>query len=278
MKKQGFTLMELILSIVLVTVMLVTMVGTLIKIRESYSIINQNIEARTYKALIAKVINEHFMNNGGVKKITCSSDTKCDLILGNNKFMILEILNNEVENEDVKDSSNNVVATRETQLSSIKYYGNDYNYTKTIKSTKLTYTNGHVITDGYSFKKINAVENSYSNVKNSNLKDTISDIVIQLSDTNYNIELYSNAKVDFDEFKRYYTLTYDNNGGYDCLKEIRKDGETWGPLCRPKTNQSGYSFLGWFNQPNKFGGGSSYTGKGVSGGKMGKMSYGKKGY
>jgi hypothetical protein len=33
--------------------------------------------------------------------------------------------------------------------------------------------------------------------------------------------------------------------------------------------------LGLFNQPNKFGGGSSYSGKGVSGG---KMSYGKKGY
>ena len=36
--------------------------------------------------------------------------------------------------------------------------------------------------------------------------------------------------------------------------------------------------LGLFNLPNKFGGGSSYSGKGVSGGKIGKMTYGKKGY
>ena len=89
MKKHGFTLIELILSIVLVTIIIVTMVGTLLKIRESYSIINQNIEARTYKALIAKVINEHFMKNGGVKNINCLSNTKCELLLGNNKTMTL---------------------------------------------------------------------------------------------------------------------------------------------------------------------------------------------
>ena len=41
MKKQGFTLVELILSIVLVSIIIVTMVGTLLKIRQSYSIINQ---------------------------------------------------------------------------------------------------------------------------------------------------------------------------------------------------------------------------------------------
>ena len=76
MKKQGFTLVELILSIVLVSIIIVTMVGTILKIRQSYSIINQNIEARTYKALIAKVINEHFIKNGGVKNINCLQKLK----------------------------------------------------------------------------------------------------------------------------------------------------------------------------------------------------------
>ena len=255
MKKHGFTLIELILSIVLVTIIIVTMVGTLLKIRESYSIINQNIEARTYKALIAKVINEHFMKNGGVKNINCLSNTKCELLLGNNKTMTLEIIENDIKTEEVKDSTNNVVATRKIQTSTLKYYGNQYNYLKTLKSVKTTYVNSDVIIDGYAFKKITSNVYEYINVKNSELKDTITNIIIETSDPNYNIELYSTAIVDKDEFKRLYTLTYNNNGGSGCYKTVAKDGEYWGttenPLCVPNVSPVGYSFYGWFNQPSR---------------------------
>ena len=252
MKKHGFTLIELILSIVLVTIIIVTMVGTLLKIRESYSIINQNIEARTYKALIAKVINEHFMKNGGIKNINCLSNTKCELLLGNNKTMTLEIIENDIKTEEVKDSTNNVVATRKIQTSTLKYYLNNYNYIKTFKLTNTTYVNGTVITDGYTFKKITSNVYEYINVKNSELKDTITNIIIETSDPNYNIELYSTAIVDKDDLKRLYTLTYDNNGGSGCYKTVAKDGEYWGttenPLCVPNVSPVGYSFYGWFNQ------------------------------
>ena len=255
MKKQGFTLVELILSIVLVSIIIVTMVGTLLKIRQSYSIINQNIEARTYKALIAKVINEHFIKNGGVKNINCSSNTKCELLLGNNKTMTLEIIENDIKTEEVKDSTNNVVATRKIQTSTLKYYGNQYNYLKTLKSVKTTYVNSDVIIDGYAFKKITSNVYEYINVKNSELKDTITNIIIETSDPNYNIELYSTAIVDKDEFKRLYTLTYNNNGGSGCYKTVAKDGEYWGttenPLCVPNVSPVGYSFYGWFNQPSR---------------------------
>ena len=255
MKKHGFTLIELILSIVLVTIIIVTMVGTLLKIRESYSIINQNIEARTYKALIAKVINEHFMKNGGVKNINCLSNTKCELLLGNNKTMTLEIIENDIKTEEVKDSTNNVVATRKIQTSTLKYYGNQYDYLKTLKSVKTTYVNSDVIIDGYAFKKITSNVYEYINVKNSELKDTITSIIIETSDPNYNIELYSTAIVDKDEFKRLYTLTYNNNGGSGCYKTVAKDGEYWGttenPLCIPNVSPVGYSFYGWFNQPSR---------------------------
>ncbi len=251
MKKQGFTLMELILSIVLVSIIIVTMVGTLLKIRESYSIINQNIEARTYKALVSKVINEHFMNNGGVKRIVCSSDKKCELILGNNKSMTLEIVNNIIDSEEVKDNSNNVVANREILISSLKYYGNNYEYVKSIKSVKTTYQNGTIMNDGYNFNSISFEKPyEYDNKNDSNLKDSIYRITILMSDPKYNMELYSTAKVDYEELKRLYVLTYDNRGGYDCYQTVALDNTPWGTLCRPKTNQEGYSFWGWFNQPS----------------------------
>ena len=254
MKKQGFTLMELILSIVLVSVIIITMIGTLLKIRESYSIINQNIQARTYKALVAKVINEHFIKNGGVKNITCVSDKKCEILLGNNKSMNLEIISNVLESKDITEGSNNVVR-RLVETSTIKYYGNNYNYLKTIKMAKLIYNDGNEIIDGYKFEKIlPPVIQKYENVNNTEEMleedkkyDTITNITIEMSDPKYNIELYSASIVDKDDL-RFYTLTYDNNNGYGCIKTIKKAGENWGPLCQPTSNRSGYSFWGWFTQ------------------------------
>ena len=94
MKKNGFTLIELIISITLVGVILISMIGTLIRLKQSYNIINEDIEARTYSAVISKVINEHFMKNNGVKSVTCT-DTACNITLGNNKAMLLELLTTE---------------------------------------------------------------------------------------------------------------------------------------------------------------------------------------
>lgn len=45
---------------------------------------------------------------------------------------------------------------------------------------------------------------------------------------------------------RTFTLTYDNNGGYDCYNTIsKKTGQTWGELCTP--HKDGHTFLGWYD-------------------------------
>lgn len=43
MNKKGFTLIEVIVSIVLVSVVLVSLMATLIKLRETYSVIHENM-------------------------------------------------------------------------------------------------------------------------------------------------------------------------------------------------------------------------------------------
>ena len=69
MTKKGFTLIELIVSIVLVGVILASMIGTLLSLKDTYSVINEDVEARTYSALISKTINEHIMKNNGIKSV-----------------------------------------------------------------------------------------------------------------------------------------------------------------------------------------------------------------
>ena len=46
MNKNGFTLVELIVSIVLVSIVLVSMTGTLVKLKETYNVVNEDADAR----------------------------------------------------------------------------------------------------------------------------------------------------------------------------------------------------------------------------------------
>ena len=72
MKRNGFTLIELIVSIVLVGAVLASMIGTLLSLKNTYSAINEDVEARTYSALISKTINEHIMKNNDGNEVTGS--------------------------------------------------------------------------------------------------------------------------------------------------------------------------------------------------------------
>ena len=57
MNKKGFTLIEVIVSIVLVSVVLVSMMATLLRLRDTYSIIHDNSDVIVYSSSIARVIN-----------------------------------------------------------------------------------------------------------------------------------------------------------------------------------------------------------------------------
>lgn len=246
MKKKGFTLIELMVSIVLVGIIMVSMIGTLLRLKDVYTSISENTEARTYSALVSKVLNEHFMKNNGIKKITCTSDTSCDIVLGNNKNMKLEI-SNFVVSQNTHTGADSNVATDINELSTLKYYGEGFSYFKTLKYMKRTYIGSNDIEKGYKFLKIDSSQKEYSSVQSSSLKDIFTTINIELNDPKYNVMLYSSSLVSSDTYLAMHTLSYDNNGGSGCLSKTVYDN-IWGSLCTP--TKAGFTFFGWFTQPN----------------------------
>ena len=64
MNKKGFTLIEVILSIVLVSVVLTSMLATLVKLRENYSIVNENTDALIYSSSVSRILNNDLSKNG----------------------------------------------------------------------------------------------------------------------------------------------------------------------------------------------------------------------
>ena len=130
MKKQGFTLMELIISIVLVGIVLASMIGTLLSLKNTYNVINDDIEAKTYSTLVSKVINEHIMENNGIKGYACLENT-CELTLGTNKTMKLEIVTATISTTTMRDNnSNDTIGSLIEKATTINYYGDGYSYYK----------------------------------------------------------------------------------------------------------------------------------------------------
>ncbi|MBQ6285920.1 MAG: InlB B-repeat-containing protein [Bacilli bacterium] len=256
MKKNGFTLIELIISIALVGIILASMIGTLISLKDTYGVINDDVEARTYSALISKVINDHLMKNNGIKSYYCE-DNICSITLGNNKDMVLKIDKTDVKLSDIKDSTTgNKIGTATEQVTTVKYYevNGNYSYYKTIKHYDKKYDNNDdSIELGYKFEKITEQSHAYDSKKDPGLKDYIVNITIEMNNPKYNIELYATSLVEEDEIEhkyRLYTLTYNSNGGSSCDSETKtvRDREKWGSLCIPRRPR--YGFKGWFIQPS----------------------------
>ncbi len=67
MNKKGFTLVELIVSIVLVSVVMVSMLMALVKLRENYSTVNENANALVYSNAASRIINNDILQNDGIK-------------------------------------------------------------------------------------------------------------------------------------------------------------------------------------------------------------------
>ena len=250
MTKKGFTLIELIVSIVLVGVILASMIGTLLSLKDTYSVINEDVEARTYSALISKTINEHVMKNNGIKSVTCAGNSKCVLKLGTNKIMTLEIVTADIKTTPMKDNNGgSTIGSIIERATTIEYYGEDYSYYKTLKNYDRHYNNGNKdVESGYRFTGITYTTSTYSNNTSAELLDYLANITIKLNNPKFNIEIYSSTQVDEVEEIRLYELTYNSNGGSTCPNnpKVGLDGRPWGTLCVPE--RPGYGFLGWFIQ------------------------------
>ena len=74
MNKKGFTMFEVIVSVVLISLILTPMLATLVRIRESYEIVYENTDALIFSSSISRIVNNDFEKNGGIRYIDCNYD------------------------------------------------------------------------------------------------------------------------------------------------------------------------------------------------------------
>ena len=92
MNKKGFTLIEVIVSIVLVSVVLTSMLASLVKLKTSYEVVSENTDALIFSSSLSRIINNDFDSNGGIRYIDCTYfGDVCDITLNNNEKRRLEI-------------------------------------------------------------------------------------------------------------------------------------------------------------------------------------------
>ena len=205
MNKNGFTLVELIVSIVLVSIVLVSMTGTLVKLKETYNVVNEDADARIYGATISKIINDDFLKNNGIRDISCSNDedmSSCEIVLGTNQKRTLEILRNTIPNdsETIYENGKNV-GTKKYEKTTLRYSDSTTGAVKTllIKTIELIVKsnnevdNNLVNTYGYKFSDLSVKTYKYENIDDYDKTDKITHIIIGLSDEKYNIDLYSSG-------------------------------------------------------------------------------------
>ena len=92
MNKKGFTLIEVIVSVVLVSVVLTSMLASLVKLKTSYEVVSENTDALVFSSSLARIINNDFTNNGGIRYIDCTYyGDVCDITLNNNEKRRIQI-------------------------------------------------------------------------------------------------------------------------------------------------------------------------------------------
>lgn len=205
MNKNGFTLVELIVSIVLVSIVLVSMTGTLVKLKQTYNIVNEDADARIYGATISKIINDDFLKNNGIRDISCSNDedmSSCEIVLGTNQKRTLEILRNTIPNdkETIYENGKNI-GTKTYEKTTLRYSDSTTGAVKTllIKTIELIVKsnnevdNNLVNTYGYKFTDLSVKTYKYKNIDDYDITDKITHIIIGLSNEKYNIDLYSSG-------------------------------------------------------------------------------------
>ena len=244
MNKKGFTLIEVIVSIVLVSVVLVSLMATLIKLRETYSVIHENSDVLVYASSISRVINNDIMDNNGIRYASCDMNgVTCDITLGNDQKRRLEIIEEEINHGRIKRTDKKE-ANHVTKNSTLKYSDttkeekaedgtidtskNKIIYIRTLALedyTEIIKENGREIegvhtTEGYNFYSITSDTSEIKKIKNNEIfVDVVTKLIVNIydgidvNDTKYNVTLYSAGKYSESEYigKRY-TIEFDLNG------------------------------------------------------------------
>lgn len=133
MKRNGFTLIELMVSIVLVTIVLASMSVALIKLKDTYNKTNDKTDIDIVSSSITRVIGNDIADNGGIRQAIKIDDTTLELFLKNGKRRTIKIenldgykteclYNNNVD-EPTSGASDNSdsLGTRRIDKSTLKY-------------------------------------------------------------------------------------------------------------------------------------------------------------
>ena len=217
MNKKGFTLIEVIISVVLVSVVLISLLATLVKLRETYTIIHENTDVLVYSSSITRVINNDFIENNGIRYISCNAEgSLCDMIMGNDEKRQLEIRRDtttrtEKAKTEAGKSENVTIEDIKTSLkysNTTKYNktGNESDkeliYIRTLELEKATNeTTKITTTDGYNFTLMEKEQQKYKK-SGTNLVDVVTTIKIKLDDgkstelSQYDIVLYASGRYD----------------------------------------------------------------------------------
>ena len=203
MNKKGFTLIELIVSITLVSIILVSLLATLVKLKQTYEVIEEDSDIRIYSASISRHINNDIINNKGISSGTCNEEgSKCELKFKNGEERTLEIYTTDKNGYvEITDESGKRIGRRQTELSTISYTDSKTNKRKFIRTieieNRMDFSDpDKLTTSGHKFIGLSLDEYSYNNQKNSTKKDVLSVLTIHLSDEDYNIKLYGTDTVD----------------------------------------------------------------------------------
>ena len=207
MNKKGFSLIELLVSIILVSVILISLLTTLVKIRQTYSVINENSDVLVYSSSISRVINNDFNKNMGINYINCYSDgTKCEIILGNDECrdLIIEETPKITVDSDIRKTN---IKTTLKYIDTTKG-NNKLLYIKTLELNKYENTTTRKITtEGYNLLSMVLDTKEYednlgekSDVVTS-IKINIFDGVNESNSNDYDITVYSSNRYALDEVK-----------------------------------------------------------------------------
>ena len=91
MYKKGFSIVELIISIALLSIVLVFMTNLLIKLNSNQNKTIGNANVSIDQSIISKDLNKDIAQNDGIKTITCSTTTSCQLVFKNETTKTLSI-------------------------------------------------------------------------------------------------------------------------------------------------------------------------------------------
>lgn len=203
MNKKGFTLIELIVSITLVSIILVSLLATLVKLKQTYEVIEEDSDIRIYSASISRHINNDIINNKGISSGTCNEEgSKCELKFKNGEERTLEIYTTDKNGYvEITDESGKRIGRRQTELSTISYTDSKTNKRKFIRTieieNRMDFSDpDKLTTSGHKFIGLSLDEYSYNNKKNSTKKDVLSVLTIHLSDEDYNIKLYGTDTIN----------------------------------------------------------------------------------